>query len=139
MNIRKLKLFLTLFLGIIGTALEGQTASNNEICLTPNEYRFYAGALVDAQILKKDTALLKSAIKTLQYAAKKDSVIISKQASVIALSGDKEAIYTQDINLLQDKVDNLNTKVIRNRKIAIVGFGTVTLEALIIAGFIYFR
>lgn len=117
---------------------ESQTASS-DICLTPNEYRFYAGAVIDAQVLKKDTARLNFAVKELIKAHTADSLADVKSKSVIALSGEKEAVYIHDLNLAKDDVDKFKIKTVRNRRIAIVGFGTVTLEALIIAGGIYFR
>lgn len=124
---------------IIGILFVGLTAFSQDICLTPKEYRFYAGAVIDTQVLKKDTARLNFAVKELVKAHAADSTAIAKQESVIALNGEKEAIRVQKINLLQDDVDKYKGKTVRNRRVAIAGFGTVTLEALIIAGFIYFR
>ena len=124
---------------IIGILFVGLTASSQDICLTPKEYRFYAGAVIDAQVLKKDTARLNFAVKKLIKAHAEDSLAIVKLEDVKAKNGEKEAVYIQDLSLCKDDVDKYKDKTVRNRRIAIAGFGTATIEALIIAWFIYFR
>jgi hypothetical protein len=124
---------------IIGILFAGLTVYSQDICLTPKEYRFYAGAVIDAQVLKKDTVRLNFAVKKLVKAHVEDSLVIVKLEDVGVKYGEKEAVYIQDLNLCKDDVDKYKGKTVRNRRIAIAGFGTVTLEALIIAGFIYLR
>lgn len=120
---------------IIGILLGRLTAYSQDICLTPNEYRFYAGAVIDAQVLKKDTIRLNSAVKKLVKAHVADSMSIVKLEDVGVKYGEKEAIHTQKINLLQDDVDGKAGQITRNRKIAIIGWGSFTIETgLLILG-----
>ena len=107
--------------------------------MTPDQYRFFDESVIEKQRLASENKALNSAITALREAHVADSTANAKQETVIALHGEKEAIRVQKINLLQDDVDKYKGKTVRNRRIAIAGFGTVTLEALIIAGFIYFR
>ena len=121
-------------IGILSARLTAYSQTT-DICLTPNEYRFYAGAVIDAQVLKKDTSRLNSAVKSLIKAHVADSTANAKQESVIALHGEKEAVYTHKINLLQDDIDGKTGQITRNRKIAIIGWGSFTIETgLLILG-----
>ena len=107
--------------------------------MTPDQYRFFDESVIEKQRLASENKSLNSAIIAIREAHVADSTANVKLESVIALHGEKEAIQNQTINLLQDDVDKFKIKTVRNRRIAIAGFGSVTLEAIIIAGFIYFR
>jgi len=120
------------------TVCSGQTALNN-ICLTPEQYRFYAGAVIDKQTLVKDTTHLNGIINDLSFKTVSLESDLERCALINDKMGEKEAIYENTIGKLQDAVDKYKIKTVRNRRIAIVGFGFVTLEGLIIAGFVYFN
>lgn len=122
---------------IIGILFVKLTAFSQDICLTPNEYRFYAGAVIDKQTLKKDTALLKSAIKELQTKNQSFERSIVKNDSVMSLMYQKEAVYAHDIDLLKDDVDKFKKKTVRNRRLAIYGWGGFFGGATILGGLVY--
>ncbi len=139
MNIKFLKIRQTRALFIIGILFVKLTASSQDICLTPSEYRFYAGAVIDKQVLKKDTARLNFAVKKLIKSHVADSLSIIKLEDVGVKYGEKEAIHTQKINLLQDDLESANNKKILNRKFAIAGWGTLTFEAILVGAYIYLK
>lgn len=122
---------------IIGIQFAGLMAFSQDICLTPKEYRFYAGAVIDKQTLKKDTALLKSAIKELQIKNQSFERSLVKNDSVMSLMYQKEAVYTHDIDLLRDDVDKFKKKTVRNRRLAIYGWGSFFGVATILGGLVY--
>ncbi|HRG36910.1 MAG TPA: hypothetical protein PK289_00100 [Bacteroidia bacterium] len=103
--------------------------------MTPDQYRFFDESVIEKQRLAAENKALNSAIKALQNAHVADSTANVKLESVIALHGEKEAIRVQKINLLQDDVDGKANQITRNRKIAIIGWGSFTIETgLVILG-----
>ena len=124
---KSLKTLLILLYCIIAIRSAGQGTS--EICLTPNEYRFYAGAVIDRDVLVKDTARLDTIIRGLRFN------IISLETSNDKCDQQKDKLYEEraiqddNINKLQDKVDSTNVKVVRNRRIAIVVVVIAVVEA----------
>lgn len=103
--------------------------------MTPDQYRFFDESVIEKQRLAGENKVLNSAITALREAHVADSTANAKQESVIALNGEKEAIRVQKINLLQDDVDGKAIQITRNRKIAIIGWGSFTIETgLVILG-----
>lgn len=137
MNIKNLKTLLIASLFIIATRSAGQTVLT-EICLTPAEYRFYAGCLIDRQVLVKDTARLNGAIKDLSFNVLSLESDLARYRVVEEKMGEKTAILEGQVSGLQDSLDKALVKVIRNRRIAIVGFGIAVVETLAGAVVIYF-
>jgi len=107
--------------------------------MTPDQYRFFDDAVIEKQRLSGENKALNSAIIALKTAHKADSSANVKLESVIAMNGEKEAIHTTNINLLQDGLDSANKKKILNRKFAISGWGTLTVEAIIVGAVIFLR
>ena len=137
MSIRNLKTLLIASLFIIATRSAGQTVLT-EICLTPAEYRFYAGCLIDRQVLVKDTARLNGAIKDLSFNVLSLESDLARYRVVEEKMEEKTAILEGQVYGLQNSLDKANTKVVRNRRIAIIGWGIVIVETLAGAVFVYF-
>ena len=130
------KILLILLLFTLGIRLNGQTTS--EICITPNEYRFYVGAVIDRQFLILDTARLDSVITGLRFEIGSLESSLAKSEAVGEKMGEKEAIYTHKIDELFDDVDKYKKKTVRNRRLAIVGGFASVVEAVVISLGVYF-
>ncbi len=112
--------------------LTAYSQAGEVICLTPNEYRFYAGAVIDRQAMAKDTTRLKEAIFDLKTNNASLESDLAKSRDVEAKMGEKEAIYVHKIDTLSDAVDKYKIKTVRNRRMAIVGGGVSVLETVLI-------
>lgn len=136
MNIKNLRTLLIASLFIIATRSAGQTALT-EVCLTPAEYRFYAGCLIDRQVLVKDTARLNWAIRDLSFNVLSLESDLARYRLVEEKMEEKTSILEGQVYGLQNSLDKANTKVVRNRRIAIIGWGIAVLETLTGVVFIY--
>lgn len=55
----------------------------------------------------------------------------------MSLMYQKEAVYAHDIDLLKDDVDKFKKKTVRNRRLAIYGWGSFFGIATIFGGLVY--
>lgn len=113
-------------------------AFSQDICLTPDEYRFYAGAVIDRQALVKDTTRLNSAISDLRFQNSSLNSDLVKSRDVEAKMYEKGIILEGKVSELENSLDTANIKVVRNRKIAIVGWGIAVVETIAIGMGVYF-
>lgn len=104
-------------------ASKGQTASSN-VCMSAREFDFYAEALVRYEFLKKDTALLRSQIKSYQHLIfekdlqlKADSLIISNKNGIIEEYSNKY----QELGIKYEK------EVRKNRRFRLLSSGLGTM------------
>lgn len=133
MRAKNLRQLLILCFSIAWIASFGQT--DVRVCMTPDQYRFFDESVIEKQRLAGENKALNSAVKSLKEAHEADSTANAKLETVLALNGDKEAVYKHDIHLLQDDVDGKAGQITRNRKIAIIGWGSFTIETgLLILG-----
>lgn len=86
----------------------------------------------------KDTARLNGAIKDLSFNVLSLESDLARYRVVEEKMEEKTSILEGQVSGLQDSLDKALVKVIRNRRIAIVGFGIAVVETLAGAVVIYF-
>lgn len=109
--------------------LNGQTTSNEDSleCLTPNEFKFYAKAVVDAEALRVKNAQLKDVIGTMEENAIDQAQLLRDQTSAYNACNTEYIKYVGKFNKVAYKL-----KRARNGCLILGAVGAVVTGILIL-------